>query len=178
MPFYLNPDSPKQGVDKASFYVSKFGPQRWQMIQSMLTQAGRGAGIDFKFGGKLGNTRDSHRLIQLGKTKGPASQTKVVEVLFRKYFEEEQDITSRDMLVRAGVDAGLDEAEVRDWLESGKGGSEVDSEVDTARGNDISGVPNFVIQDKWEISGAQDPEVFLNIFEKIRKAGGGGGGAL
>jgi len=141
------------------------------MMQERLAQLGRSDGIDFKFGGKTGNTRDSHRLIQLGKAKSPAVQTRVVEELFAAYFENEKDITSHDVLVDAGVKAGLNAAEVKEWLESGKGGPEVDKEVQDAYEQSISGVPNFTIQDQFEIGGAQEPADFVQLFERIKKQG-------
>jgi predicted DsbA family dithiol-disulfide isomerase len=62
----------------------------------------------------------------------------------------------------------VDEKEVKEWLASDKGGKEVDLEVEQAQQNQISGVPNFTIQGKYEVGGAQDPGVFLRLFEKIR----------
>lgn len=138
------------------------------MIFERLAQVGKEAGINFKFGGKTGNTRDSHRLIQLGKTKSPAMQTRVVEELFAAYFEQEGDITSHEVLRKAAVKAGLDEKEVNEWLESDKGGEAVDKEVEEAQMNQISGVPNFTLQGKYEVGGAQDAGVFLRLFEKIK----------
>ncbi|RAL68530.1 hypothetical protein DID88_007257 [Monilinia fructigena] len=143
-PFYLAPEAPKIGVDKREWYLS------------LLAE-------------KTGATRDSHRIIQLGKTKSPAMQTKVVESLFKSYFEEEGDITSHEVLRSAAVRAGLDEKEVNEWLRSDKGGVEVDREVEAAKRNSISGVPNFTIQGKYEIGGAQDSAVFLRLFEKIKE---------
>jgi predicted DsbA family dithiol-disulfide isomerase len=99
-------------------------------------------------------------------------QTRVVEELFEAYFEKEQDITSMEVLKNAGVKAGLEEKEVMEWLNSDKGGKEVDEEVMEARMQQISGVPNFTINDRYDIGGAQDPQVFLSTFEKI-KAGEG-----
>ena len=139
-PFYLNPDAPKS-ADKQGYYESKFGKERTAMMQERMAQIGRAEGINFKNGGKTGNTRDSHRLIQLGKTKGPHVQTRVIEELFAAYFENEKDITSQPILIEAGVKAGLEEKEVKDWLESGKGGPEVDKEVQDAVEQNISGVP-------------------------------------
>jgi len=170
MPFYLNPGAPKQGVDKAAYYSAKFGEERTEIIFERLSQVGKDCGINFKFGGKTGSTRDSHRLIQLGKSKSPAIQTRVVEELFSAYFENEGDITSHEVLKNAGVKAGLDEKEVNEWLESDRGGKAVDVEVDYARMNEISGVPNFTVQGKYEVGGAQDPGVFLGLFEKIKAA--------
>ena len=141
------------------------------MMQERLAQLGKSDGIDFKFGGKTGNTRDSHRLIQLGKAKSPAVQTRVVEELFAAYFENERDITSHDVLVDAGVKAGLNATEVKEWLDSGRGGPEVDKEVQEAHEQSISGVPNFTIQDQFEIGGAQEPAAFMQLFERIKKQG-------
>ncbi|TVY19479.1 hypothetical protein LARI1_G003346 [Lachnellula arida] len=168
LPFYLNPGAPKVGVDKTAYYRNKFGDDRTEMIFERLSQVGKDTGINFKFGGKTGNTRDSHRLIQLGKSKSPAIQTRVVEELFAAYFENEGDITSHEILQKAGVKAGLDEKEVKEWLGSDKGGKAVDEEVEAAQLNQVSGVPNFTIQGKYEIGGAQDPGVFLRLFEKIK----------
>lgn len=158
----------KTGVDKTAYYKAKFGEERTAGIFERLAQVGKDVGINFRFGGKTGNTRDSHRLIQLGKSKSPAIQTRVVEELFAAYFENEGDITSHAVLTSAGVKAGLDEKEVKEWLASDKGGKEVDTEVEQAQQNQISGVPNFTIQGKYEVGGAQDPGVFLRLFEKIR----------
>ena len=139
------------------------------MIIERLTAVGKDAGINFSFGGKTGNTRESHRLVELGKTKGADVQTRVVEALFKSYFEEEGDITDREVLKEAGVRAGLEEAEVKSWLESDKGGEEVDKEVAEAQLRGVSGVPNFVLQGKYEIGGAQDPEAFVKVFEKVKE---------
>jgi predicted DsbA family dithiol-disulfide isomerase len=156
------------GIDKAAYYKAKFGEDRTAMIFERLSQVGKDTGINFKFGGKTGNTRDSHRLIQLGKSKSPAVQTRVVEELFAAYFENEGDITSHEVLRNAAVMAGLDEKEANEWLESDKGGKAVDEEVEQAQLNQISGVPNFTLQGKYEVGGAQDSGVFLRLFEKIK----------
>lgn len=170
-PFYLDPSAPKS-IDKQERYESKFGKERTAMMQERLSQIGHAEGINFKHGGRTGNTRDSHRLIQLGKTKGPQMQTRVIEELFAAYFENEKDITTQDVLIQAGVKAGLEEKEAREWLESGKGGPEVDKEVQNAVEQSISGVPNFTINDKFEIGGAQEPAAFVQLFERLKRQEG------
>jgi predicted DsbA family dithiol-disulfide isomerase len=159
-------------VDKTRSYQKKFGNERADLIFERLTNAGREVGINFNFGGKTGNTRDSHRLIQLGKSKSPAIETRMVEELFAAYFEQEGDITDHEVLKNAAVRAGLDENEVVAWLKSDNGGKAVDEEVAQAQKNQIGGVPNFTIQGKYEVGGAQDPEVFIRLFEKIKAAEG------
>lgn len=168
-PFYLNPDAPKS-VDKQEYYVRKFGPQRTEMMQKHLAQVGKQVGIDFGFEGKTGNTRDSHRLIQLAKTKGPEMQTKVVESLFNSYFEANEDITDKEVIIKRGAQAGLDESEAREWINSDKGGPEVDREVIEAQSKMISGVPNFTINGQFDIQGAQEPMAFLQVFGKVSDA--------
>lgn len=173
-PFYLNPDAPKS-IDKQEFYMSKFGPERTKMMFERLGDLGKSEGINFAFGGKTGNTRDSHRLVQLGKTKSPEQQTRVIEELFALYFEKEGDITSQDVLIDAGVKAGLERGEVESWLKAGKGGPEVDKEVQDAYEQGISGVPNFTINDRFEVGGAQEPAAFVQLFERLKKQEGNAG---
>jgi predicted DsbA family dithiol-disulfide isomerase len=160
------------GVDKTRSYQNKFGNERADLIFERLINAGREVGINFNFGGKTGNTRDSHRLVQLGKSKSSAIETRMVEELFAAYFEQEGDITDHEVLKNAAVRAGLDEKEVVAWLKSDNGGKAVDEEVAQAQQNQIGGVPNFTIQGKYEVGGAQDPEVFIRLFEKIKAAEG------
>jgi predicted DsbA family dithiol-disulfide isomerase len=176
-PFYLNPDAPKESVDKREMYANKFGAERTRMIWDRLTALGKDEGINFVLGGKTGNTRDSHRLVQLGKTKSPHVQTRVIEELFAAYFEQEKDITKQDVLLELGVKAGLDEVEVREWMENGKGGPEVDKEVQDAYEQGISGVPNFTINDRFEVGGAQEPAAFVQLFERLKRQEGNSGPA-
>ncbi|KAK4574016.1 hypothetical protein LTR86_001777 [Recurvomyces mirabilis] len=166
-PFYLNPDAPKS-VDKQAYYERKFGSQRTQVMQGHLLRLGKQVGIDFGFKGMTGNTRDSHRLIQLGKTKGEEMQTKVVEQLFNAYFEVNEDITSKEVLIQRGIKAGLDEKETREWMDSDKGGPQVDQEVNEAQHKFITGVPNFTINGKYEVQGAEEPAAFLQVFGEVK----------
>ncbi|KAK4119686.1 hypothetical protein N657DRAFT_706495 [Parathielavia appendiculata] len=102
-------------------------------------QHGRSGGYLLQFAGRIGNARDSHRLFQLGKTKGTEMENRVVMGLFRSYFKSTGKITCHEMLVEADVKAGIEEAGVREWLESGKGGGEVDAEVQEAESEGIRG---------------------------------------
>lgn len=167
-PYYLVPNAPSVGIDKHVFYKSRFGESRSAMMFAKMEALGKAVGINFRFGGKTGATRDSHRLLQLAKTKGAEVQSKVVEQLFEAYFENEEDITSHEVLVWRAVKAGLEEDEVKGWLESGAGGDEVDKEVEEARSKGIAGVPYFTVQGYHNIEGAQDAEGFARVFERIK----------
>ncbi|CAJ2508976.1 Uu.00g140020.m01.CDS01 [Anthostomella pinea] len=170
-PFYLDPTSPKVGIPVLERMAQRFGTERLAALQQRLTLVGREEGIDFSFNGRIGNTRDSHRLIQLGKTKGSEVENRVVLELFRSYFEGDGDITSHATLVAAAEKAGLVGDEVRDWLETGKGGEEVDGEVEEAYALGIHGVPHFTIQGKRVVDGAQDAQILMAEFAKIKEEG-------
>ena len=170
LPYYLDPKASPTGVPLAKVFETKFGAGRAGAMQQRLAQMGTSEGIHFTFGGKIGSTRDSHRLILLAQTKGLAMQDRVVERLFQSYFEQNGDITNRDELKKAGVEAGLDEVEVKGWLESDKGGAQVDQEAKLAKKTIGSGVPHFVIQGDYSVDGAQDPSAFLEIFDQIKSA--------
>ena len=140
------------------------------MAIAHLKALGEAEGIKFSLQGKIGNTRDAHRLVQLAKTKSSETESRLISTLFKAHFEEDADITSSDVLVSIGEKAGLDKAEVREWLDQGKGGPEVDREVEEAYEKGISGVPNFTINGRYEIQGAQDARRFVEVFQRIKKA--------
>jgi predicted DsbA family dithiol-disulfide isomerase len=106
----------------------------------------------------------------MSETKGSEVQDRVVMELFRDYFEADGDVTSYSTLIRVAEKAGLDPAEVEGWLEGGQGGEQVDSEVQRAREKNVTGVPSFIIQDKYEVDGAQDEQDFLEMFVKVKEA--------
>lgn len=177
-PFYLDPEAPKVAISKRERYAARFGESRMTAMHERMNEIGKAVGINFKWGGKTGNTRDSHRLIQLAKTKSPEMQTRTVEALFTAYFENEEDITDHGVLLKAAKTAGLDEAEARKWIvESDEGGKLVDAEVREAQERNISGVPHFTLNERFEVEGAQDSVAFVRLFERLAKMEGGDGTA-
>jgi predicted DsbA family dithiol-disulfide isomerase len=153
-----------------------------QMIPYMHS-IGESVGIDFKYGGKIGNTRDSHRIIAEAGARGGDLQDRLVNALFHAYFEVNEDISSKEVLARIAAEVGLfkDKEEGVEFLKSEKRGPEVDKEVEFnqyRRG--ISGVPHFIIGmvssvfadvGNEEVGGAQDPKVFEYIFSQMDKGG-------
>lgn len=158
-------------MDRAAHLAKKHGAENVDMINARLVMMGRSEGINFSFNGKIGNTRDAHRLVQLGKTKSNELQNKVVTEIFKSHFEEDGDITSHAMLIDAGAKAGLDRAEVKEWLDEGKGGDEVDREAQEAAAKGVRGVPKFTINGRYHVDGAQDVEKFVATLAEARGAG-------
>ncbi|KAK6509541.1 hypothetical protein TWF481_004280 [Arthrobotrys musiformis] len=166
-PYYLNPSAPKVGVDKQKVFEEKFGRDRVAMMHRRLAGVGLQDGIKFAFGGKTGNTRKSHRILQLAGEKG--LQNEVVEQLFISYFENEKDITDDAVLKEAAVKGGLKPEDVDNYLTSDLGGPQVDKEVSDAQLRFIQGVPHFTINGRAELGGAQEPDAFIEIFERYNK---------
>ncbi|KAJ5126166.1 hypothetical protein N7526_008343 [Penicillium atrosanguineum] len=158
--FYLNPASPQYpGVNKQEMYSMKFGAERSAAMFKRLSAVGESDGISFKFGGNTGSTP---RLAS-------AALTRVAEKLFKAYFEDEKNITDVRILEEAGVEAGLARGSVKGLLDSEDGGAEVDGEAKMASRRLVSGVPYFEVQGKYCVEGADEPETFLEIFEKIKE---------
>lgn len=148
---------------------NKFGPGL-EMMLNRLRMLGEVEGINFTFTGRYGNTRDSHRLIQLGKKKGNEILNRVVAELFKSYFEGDGDITSHATLIAAAEKAGMETGEVKDWLETGDGGAEADKEVQEALANDIPGCPHYTFQDTKTLYDPQKAEKFVAMFAEIKGA--------
>lgn len=165
-PFQLNPDMPAEGTDRVRHLVAKFGSEkRVAEIFETIEQAGEAEGINFVFDriDRTPNTVDSHRLIAFAGMRGVQDQ--VVESLFRRYFEQGEDIGDQAVLVATGVDGGLDEDDVGRFLDSSAGIEEVRRESEAASRAGISGVPCFIFERRYAISGAQTPDVFERVFE-------------
>lgn len=175
-PFQLNPDMPREGADRKTHLRAKFGgDERFKQMYDAITEAGNSVEIPFAFDKveRTPNTIDSHRLIdRAGKT---GRQDAVVEVLFRTYFLEGRDIGDIDVLVDVATEAGLDGDEIRDYLQSDEDIERINAEDKLAREMGIQGVPCFVVNQKYAISGAQDPAVFLQLFERIAEEAGQAG---
>ena len=165
-PFQLNPDMPADGVDRQRYMVAKFGSEeRVAEIFGTIEQAGEAEGIQFVFDriARTPNTVDSHRLIEYAGQQGVQDQ--VVEALFRRYFEQGEDIGDGSVLAAAGVDGGLDEEAVESFLAGTEGAEHVRRESEAASRMGISGVPCFIFEGKYAVSGAQPPDVFERVFE-------------
>ncbi len=127
--------------------------------------------INFSYGGTIGNTVNSHRLIEFSKQAsqgGGAKTDALVNALFTRYFEQEKDISADETLISAAQEAGLpaSKEELTTFLRSDALRKEVEAEMAHAAQAGVTGVPHFVINGKYAVSGAQEPDTFLHIFKK------------
>jgi predicted DsbA family dithiol-disulfide isomerase len=148
--------------------AEKFGgPERAREIYARVARAGQGAGIAFRFEAiqRQPNTVDAHRLIYLAGTKGV--QDALVEALFRAYFLEAVDLTRLENLAAIAAGAGLDRDEAMAYLRSEQDRLRIETADHHARTIGVQGVPFFIFGQKFAVSGAQPPEVLLDVMHKV-----------
>jgi predicted DsbA family dithiol-disulfide isomerase len=166
-PFQLNPDMPRDGMERGAYLKAKFGDERGGRGYDAIVEAGREEGIAFDFAAikRTPNTLDAHRLIRHAGAQ--ARQDAVVEALFRAYFTTGRDIGDRAVLADIAAEAGLARDVVATYLASDADLAEVRAEDDFARQVGIHGVPCFIFERKYAISGAQPPDIFRQVIDKI-----------
>uniref|UniRef100_A0A7N0T8H1 DSBA-like thioredoxin domain-containing protein n=2 Tax=Kalanchoe fedtschenkoi TaxID=63787 RepID=A0A7N0T8H1_KALFE len=160
-PFFLNPDAPKEGIEKRKFYEDKFGSRSQQIVNRMY-EIFKGIGLEYNMSGLTGNTLDSHRLISFAGNQGLEKQNKLVDELFLGYFTQGKYIGDRNFLVDAANKAGVEGA--AEFLADPNSGLQQVQDELRKYSSDISGVPYFVINEKVRISGGQPPENFIRAF--------------
>lgn len=167
-PFQLNPETPKEGVDRKASIKRKFGDgEHLKAMAQTIRDAGTSAGIAFNFEAqeKTPNTLDSHRLIRWSETAG--CQPQVVEALFKAYFVEGRDIGDTNVLTEIAGACGMDAELVCELLGKDTDLDLVRDEDTLAREMGIGGVPTFLINDSFIIGGAQEPETLCRLFLKV-----------
>ncbi len=166
--FQLDPDAkPVPGVDMYDYLAERKGQTREWSVQahSYVTNMAKEAGLIYNFDKTVvSNSYDAHRLIQYAKTKGKADE--VEELLFKGHFTEGKDIGSKEVLAGIAAEAGLDKAEVTQMLAGAEYGDTVRSDAAAGETLGLTGVPFFVIDGKYGISGAQQSELFLKVLKQ------------
>jgi predicted DsbA family dithiol-disulfide isomerase len=167
-PFELNPEVPVEGVDTAAFNAAKaVDVERVAEMNLELARLGEASGIDFRFDliSRVPNTRRSHLLIALAARSG--LQGAVKDRIMRAYFEEGCDIGEAEELVRLGAEAGLPEDAARNALILRIGQDGVVAAERHAQVLGITGVPTFIFDGTYTISGAQEVQIFARVFDQV-----------
>jgi len=168
--FELDPGAPKErdpSISHAERIAKKYGLSVEQARQNSerLRQIAQGEGLAFDFEHiRSGNTFDAHRLIQLARARG--LQGEAEERFFKAYLEEGALMSDHGTLASLAADAGLDEGEVADVLASDQFAKEVRADEARAHELGISGVPCFVLDGRFAVSGAQSPQVLLSALHQ------------
>ena len=162
--FELNPQMPKEGMDRRTYRMRKFGSwEQSQRMDAQLAAVGAEMGLAFRYDliQRTPNTFDAHRLIWLGGQHG--LQDAIVETLFRCYFGEGRDVGDRKVLADLAQEAGMDRNEAQAFLAGEQGTNEVKADELVAQGSGLSGVPSFVLNGRLLFSGAQPSDVIARV---------------
>jgi predicted DsbA family dithiol-disulfide isomerase len=163
--FQLNPDAPATAVPTLDYLAQRFGPQS-QAMTTRVAEMGKGEGLTLDFASSLTvNTLEAHRMLHLAADLGIGDAAK--ERLLRAHFTEGADMSDHETLTKLMVEAGplqasTVEVRVREVLAGTEYADAVQADIDMARRLGANGVPFFVIDRKYGISGAQAAETFLH----------------
>ena len=167
-PFELNPDVPVEGVDRETFMAARMPDQaRLEQSHAELERLGEASGIEFRFDliDRIPNTRRSHLLIAHAARFG--LQAAVKDRIMRAYFEEGSDIGDLDQLVRLASEVGLSAADARNALILRVGQDGVVAAERHAAVLGITGVPTYIFDGQYTISGAQEVGIFARVFDQV-----------
>jgi len=169
--FELDPTAPHHGHELSTGVIArKYGRSEAEMrqMQQQLIDLAAEEGLAFRlFETVHTNTIDAHRLLHLAlETGGPALQRELKEALLSAYFERAADVGDHDVLTAAATAVGLDESRVRAVLESDEYADRVAADIAQARAYGATGVPFFVVDQAYGVSGAQPAEVFSQVLDQ------------
>ncbi len=166
-PYQLDPRAPAEPQPVVEAYARKFGgPEAARQVIEHISEAARGDGLPIDLGRALrANTFDAHRLMAWALPRG--AQAAVGSRLFRAYFVDGEDVADRQVLVGLAGDAGLPAGQVAAFLDSDALVAETHAELARGRELGVSAVPSFVFGGQFVLPGAQDPEVFVRILDRL-----------
>ncbi|KDP24301.1 hypothetical protein JCGZ_25597 [Jatropha curcas] len=161
-PFFLDPSAPKEGTKIMTLFGQRFG-SRTDAVLNQLRETLRDVGLEFNICDLSGNTLDSHRLIHFAGQQGLDKQHNLAEELFLGYFTKAKYIGDREFLLECAEKVGVEGA--AEFLQDPNNGVKEVYEDLHKYSAGLTGVPNYVINGKKKLNGAQPPEVFLRAFE-------------
>lgn len=169
--FQLDPNAPKESSSTTNELLArKMGRsvKEVETMQARLTNLAAEEGLEYHLDRAIpGNSFDAHRLVHLAAKQGLQGEMK--ERLMKAYFTDSLSVGKADVLVQLGTEVGLDADEVRAMLESDAYADEVYQDIRAAMEIGIQGVPFFVFNDKYAVSGAQQSELFLTALNRTWK---------
>jgi predicted DsbA family dithiol-disulfide isomerase len=159
-PFFLDSTIPPEGMDRRQYMANKFGEERLKTIHDPLIAAGLEDGVPYQFDRitRTPNTLNAHRLIRWSGATG--HQTEIVEALFMAYWNEGKDVG--DTATLAAIANAHSVRNIAERLATDTDKLEVFNDVQQAQSMGISGVPTFILAQRFGVSGAQSVEYLAN----------------
>ena len=167
-PFQLDATIPEHGMDRQDYLKAKFGDGgRADEVYAPIREAGRNENIAFQFDRitRAPNTLNAHRVIRWARTAGV--QDAVVERLFQLYFIDGADLTDNDVLADCAEMAGMERDIIVRLLEGDADKAETQEEIALAQQMGITGVPTFLVGNRYAVIGAREPEVIAGAIAKV-----------
>ncbi|THD74846.1 DsbA family oxidoreductase [Thalassobius vesicularis] len=167
-PFQLNPDMPREGMDRRAYLEAKFGGKdgairAYAPVVEHAAQAG--VTINLEAMQRTPNTLDAHRLIHWAGIEG--HQTAVVSALFRAYFTDGRDIGDRDTLADIADSCGLDASVILRLLATDEDTQLIRDKDASAREMGVNSVPTFIVASRHAVPGAQPTDLWLKVMDEI-----------
>jgi predicted DsbA family dithiol-disulfide isomerase len=176
-PFELNPDMPPGGEDSAAHVARKYGrsPAEAEAGREKISANAEAAGYSFRYTGegdppaaRMHNTFLAHKLLtHTLAAHGPEAQTRLKLALFDAHFQQRRDVSDRDVLTAVYASIGLPRHEAEVAFEDPVLGERVRAEEAQAWDMNISGVPAMLVNGKYLIPGAQDPQTYANALRRV-----------
>ena len=163
-PFYLRPDTPPEGMDLPGYIV-----ERIATTTNRLKNTASAYGMDFVHVMRLFNTRHAHEATEYAREQGKAEEFH--RAVFNKVYGLGLDISTWEVLRAAAIETGLDADEMQGKVESGQYTAQVQAQVDRAHALGVSGVPMYVLNNRYGIVGSQPYEVFKQTIAKLEAEG-------
>lgn len=170
-PFQLNPDMPRDGMDRRAYLEGKFGGKDGAVrAYAPVVEHAEAAGLKIDFEGmkRTPNTLDAHRLIHWAGIEG--RQTATVSALFTAYFVEARDIGDHDVLADIADGIDMDAAVVRKLLLSDADEEDIRARDAHSRSMGVNSVPTFIVAGKHAVPGAQPPELWTKVIGELTAA--------
>ena len=167
--YELAPETPVNFSGSEVDFLAKYKGMPREQVEEMLEQMAamaRAEGLIFDWDRvRHANTGVAHRVLHLAKEQG--LQFEMQERLFRAYFTEGAEIGDPDVLAALGEEVGLDPEEVRDACDDEEYAGAVDRDITRARMLGVTGVPFFLLEEQYGVSGAQSADTFASVLERV-----------
>ena len=166
-PFFLDPTIPPEGLGRHEYMAAKFGEERLKTIHDPLIKAGKEDGVPYHFDKitRTPNTMDAHRLLRWAKLDG--KQPEIAEALFMAYWNEGRDVGDHQVLADIAAAHGMNRNKVLNALGTDQDKNDVLKETTQAQQMGVTGVPTYIINQKYGVVGAQAAEA---LAEQIKMA--------
>ncbi len=169
VPFQLNPAMPEEGMPLADYLRERFGnPAVLEPAMAELTRRGLAEGVNFRFDriARIPNTLNAHRLMRFAEASG-VNTSAVAGDLLKGFFEEGLNIADRDVLAEIGKRHGMPASDVLIALSDDSERRAVLAQEAQVRQTGVSGVPDFLINRRLLVVGAQSTATLIDIFDRV-----------